>query len=130
MEVYCNLLSPSSVLSSMNATQLQKNIMRRVYYAYALSIAGHSMLWRGIFLGAAAVLLAKWLHVASIFSNFLSVPVGNVPQYIANALLNATTHGEVLMLLTLTTASLVGLSCAYRLWQSVQFERFFTHSPS
>ena len=114
----------------MNATQLQKNIMRRVYYAYALSIAGHSMLWRGVFLGAAAVLLAQWLHVASIYNNFLSVPVGSVPQYIANAMLNAATQGEVLMLLTLTAASLVGLSCTYRLWQSVQFEQTFTHSPS
>jgi len=104
--------------------------MRRVYYTYALSIAGHSMLWRGIFLGAAAVLLARWLHVASIFNNFLSVPVGTVPQYIANIMLNAATDGEALMLLTLTAACLVGLSCAYRLLHSLPIDRFFTHSPS
>lgn len=114
----------------MNATQLQKNIMRRVYYTYALSIAVHSMLWRGVFLGAAAVLLAQWLHVASIFNNLLSVPVGAVPKYIASALLNAATHGEVLMLLTFTAASLVGLSCLYRILQSVHLGGFFTHSPS
>jgi|AntRauTorckE6833_2_1112554.scaffolds.fasta_scaffold12976_2 hypothetical protein len=114
----------------MNATQLQKNIMRRVYYTYALSIAVHSMLWRGVFLGAAAVLLAQWLHVASIFNNLLSVPVGAVPKYIASALLNAATHGEVLMLLTFTAASLVGLSCLYRILQSVHLGEFFTHSPS
>lgn len=104
--------------------------MRRVYYAYALSIAGHSMLWRGLFLGVAGMLLSQWLHVASIFNNFLSVPVGNVPQYIANALLKAATHGEGVMLLTLTAASVVGLSCVYRLWHSIHVERFFTHSPS
>jgi len=102
--------------------------MRRVYYAYAISIAVHSMLWRGVFLGAATVLLAKWLHVASIWHNFLSIPVGNVPHYIANSLLNAVAHGELLTLLTLTAAGMVGLSCVYQLVQSIHIERLFTHS--
>jgi len=104
--------------------------MRRVYYAYALSIAGHSMLWRGVFLGAAAVLLAQWLHVASIFNNILAVPVGTVPRYVSNAVLNAATHGELLMLLTLITATVVGLSCVYRIWHSMHQQRFFTPSLS
>lgn len=102
--------------------------MRRVYYAYALSIATHTMLWQGVFLGAAAVLLAKWLHVASIFHNFLSIPVGAVPQYIANSVLSAVTHGEVMMLVTLIGASIIGLSALYRILQSVHIERFFIHT--
>ena len=114
----------------MNATQMQKNIMRRVYYAYAISIAVHTMLWRGIFLGAAAVLLAQWLHVASILDNLLSVPLGNVPQFVANSVVSAATHGEVIMVLTLASAGLVGLSSLYRILQTVHIERFFTHSIS
>jgi hypothetical protein len=114
----------------MNATQMQKKIMRRVYYVYALSIATHSMLWRGVFLGAATVLLAGWLHVASIYNNVLSVPVGNVPEFIVNSILNAATHGEVLMLLTLTAASIIGFSCLYRILHSLHVERLFIQSPS
>ena len=109
----------------MDSQQLQKNIMRRVYYTYALSIALHPMLWRGVFLGAAAVLLARWLHVASIVENFLAIPVGAVPQYIVNSLVSAATHGEVLTLLTLAAASLVALSSAYRILKSIHWERFF-----
>lgn len=104
--------------------------MRRVYYAYALSIAGHSMLWRGVFLGAAAVLLARWLHVESIFHNILAVPVGTVPRYVTDAVLNAATNGELLTVLTLITATLVGLSSVFRIWHSVHQERFLTPSLS
>ena len=104
--------------------------MRRVYYTYALSITLHPMLWRGVFLGAATVLLGQWLHVASIFNNVLATPVGTIPQYIADATLNAATHGEILMLLTLTAAGIVGLSSLYRLWQCVHPHHSFTHSLS
>ena len=114
----------------MKTTQMQKNIMRRVYYTYALSIAAHSMLWRGVFLGAAGVLLAQWLHVSSILHNFLSVPVGTVPRFVADSMLNAAVHGEVLMLITLLAAGIVGLSCAYRILHSLHIERFFIHSLS
>jgi hypothetical protein len=109
---------------------MQKAIMRRVYYTYALSVVLHPLFWRGLFLGAAAVLLTRWLHVASILDNFLSIPVGTVPQYITSSVLNAVTHGEVLTVLTLTAASLVGLSCLYQILRSVHIERFFIHSLS
>lgn len=112
----------------MDNASVQKAIMRRVYYAYALSIAAHPMMWRGVFLGAAALLLAQWLHVASIFKNFLSVPVGSVPQYIGSSVVNAATHGEMVVVLTLMAAGVVGLSSLYQILQSVHAPRFFTHS--
>jgi hypothetical protein len=112
----------------MNNSTMQKNIMRRVYYAYVVSLATHSMLWRGIFLSVTAGFLAQWLHVASIVHNFLSVPVGSVPQYITNSLLYAATHGEVIMLLTLLSAGVVGLSCLYQILQSVHIERLFSQT--
>jgi len=92
--------------------------MRRVYYSYALSIFAHAMFWQGAFLGAAALLLAKWLHVASIINNTLAVPVGRVPQYIVGSMWGAVSHGEVLTVLTFVAAGLVAVSVGYHLTQS------------
>jgi len=102
--------------------------MRRVYYSYALSVFSHAMFWQGAFLGAAALLLAKWLHVASIINNVLAVPVGRVPQYVVGSVWGAVSQGEVLMVLTFITAGLVTVSVGYHLAQStfgrvVLFER-------
>ncbi len=112
----------------MNVTHMQKQIMRRVYYSYAISIATHSMMWRGVFLGAAAVLLAHWLHVASIFHNFLSVPVGSVPSYVANSFMNAATHGEFITVAVLLSATVIGLSCVYRMLRTLRLEGVFMHT--
>ncbi len=94
---------------------MQKTIMRRVYYTYALSIVLHTMFWRGMFLSVAGVLLADWLHVASITHNFLSVPLSNTPQFVWNSFVNAATHGELLTALTLVLAGGVALSAGYHL---------------
>ena len=93
--------------------------MRRVYYSYAVSISTHVMFWQGMFLGAAALLLAKWLHVASIIKNFLSVPVGSAPQFVVNSIWGALTHGEVLMVVTFVLSGVVALSCGYRISQAI-----------
>lgn len=91
--------------------------MRRVYYSYALGIVSHSMFWQGIFLGVSAWLLAKWLHVASIINNFLSVPVGGAPQYVWNSFWEAITHGELLTAFVLVAAGGVAVSVGYQLTQ-------------
>ena len=109
----------------MNAKQMQKQIMRRVYYSYTISIAAHSMMWRGMFLGAASVLLAQWLHVASIFNNFLSVPVGSVPSFVSGAFINAATHGEFMTVVVVVVSAVVGATCLYRVLQTIHLERFF-----
>lgn len=94
----------------MEQNILQKKIMRRIYYAYTLSFALHSMFWRGIFLGAAAVLLADWLHVASIAHNFLSASVAQVPTYVGNTFIHAATQGELLTVVVFVAAFLITLS--------------------
>jgi hypothetical protein len=99
----------------MKATSLQSIVMRRVYYSYAISIFSHAMFWQGVFLSVASALLAKWLHVASIFNNFLSVPVGRVPMYIYNTFVGAITHGEFITAITLVLASGVAVSVGYKL---------------
>lgn len=89
--------------------------MRRVYYSYLISLIVHPMMWRGVFLGAAGMLLANWLHVASIINNFLSVPVGSVPKYLYGSVVGAVNHGELLTVLTLALSLLVAGSVVYRL---------------
>jgi len=98
---------------------MQKAIMRRVYYSYALSIVSHAMFWRGMFLSVAGVLLADWLHVASIAHNFLSVPISNVPQFVLNSFINAITHGEFLTALTLVFAGGIAISAGYHIAQVI-----------
>lgn len=93
----------------------QKIIMRRVYYSYGLRIFSHTMFWRGVFLGVAAVLLAKWLWVAKIVHNLLSVPLGHAPQYMWNAFWYAALNGEFVTALVLVLAGGVAISAGYQL---------------
>jgi hypothetical protein len=104
---------------------MQKNIMRRVYYSYGLSILSHAMFWQGMFLSVAILLLGKWLHVASIAHNFLSVPLANAPQYVWNSFWGAATHGELLTALTLVLAGGVAISAGYHLAQAIM-SRLYT----
>ncbi len=93
--------------------------MRRVYYSFAISITTHTMFWRGVFLGAATLLLAQWLHVASIIHNILATPLGNTPQYVANSFVNAATHGELMTALLLVLAVAVGTSALWRITKAL-----------
>ena len=93
--------------------------MRRIYYSYGLSILTHVMFWQGMFLAVAAYLLARWLHVASIVQNFLSVPVGQAPQYVYRSFYGAFTHGEVLTAVMLVVAAGVALSAGYHIAQAL-----------
>ena len=92
--------------------------MRRVYYSYAISLVVHPMMWRGVFLGAAAILLARWLHVASIVDNLLATQVGSVPQYMYGSVTNALAGGELLTVLTLLLAGVVAVSAGFKLADS------------
>ncbi len=69
--------------------KLQKNIMRRVYYAYALRIATHRATISAILFAVGVYGLSVMIHVASIIENILALQVGSLPQYILSAFLNA-----------------------------------------
>jgi hypothetical protein len=101
-------------------TTLQAKIMRRIYYSYALSIFSQVVFWQGVFLSVSALLLAKWLHVASIINNFLSVPIRSVPQYVADSFLGAINHGELMTAVTLVLSLLVAVSVSYHLAQALK----------
>lgn len=98
--------------------------MRRVYYSYGISIVSHAMFWQGMFLSVAMFLLAKWLWVANIINNFLSVPVGSLPQYVWNSFWHAALHGELLTALTLVLAGGVAVKSGYHLAQLLAKQSF------
>lgn len=89
--------------------------MRRVYYSYTVSVMVHPMMWRGVFLSVAALMLAEWLHVASIINNLLSVQVGAAPQYMYGSVVSAATSGELMTVLTLLLAGGVAVSAGFKL---------------
>ena len=70
-------------------TRLQRNIMRRVYYAYTLRIATHPALISAVLFVAGVYGLSVMVHVASIIENILALQVGSLPEYIFNALVHA-----------------------------------------
>jgi hypothetical protein len=91
---------------------IQSQIMRRVYYSYALSYAEQPMLLVGLLLGGAVALFGRVTHVASITDNLLAIPLGNVPGYVSNAFLSAIARGElgtVLAILTIASLSAVAV---------------------
>lgn len=95
----------------MKAPSLQKKIMRRVYYAYTIAIASHTMFWQGIVLGACIALFGRLTHVASIAHNFLEIPLANVPQYVATAFTSAISSGE--MLTAFVALLMLGLAASF-----------------
>lgn len=80
-------------MSKMN--QLQKKIMRRVYYAFALRLGTHPLVVHGVLFVASVYGLSVMVHVASIIENLRNIQVGNLDTYIFNAF----THTDVLTLL-------------------------------
>jgi hypothetical protein len=106
-----------------NQSHLHKNIMRRVYLSYGLSLIEQPLLWCGLVLGGAVALLGRWTHVASIIDNTLATPLGQVPTYMINSFLAAVAHGElgtVLVILTIASvsAAVVWQLAHLRLWHT------------
>jgi hypothetical protein len=111
----------------MGTSNIQSVIMRRVYYAYAVSIFTHTMFLHGVFMSVALYVLARLLHVASIVENFLSVPVGSVPAYVYNAFATAISSGELLTVLVVVATGGVALSIGHKLAQLYE-PKLLTHA--
>jgi hypothetical protein len=78
---------------------IQSNVMRRVYYSYALSFVTQSVLWQGFLLGACIAAFGRLTHVASIADNLSHTSLTNLPTYILNTFINAIEGGELLTVL-------------------------------
>lgn len=70
---------------------VQKNIMRRIYYAFALRMATHPIILTGALLVGSVYVLSVFIHVASIVRNALAIPLAQIPHFIANAFLSTDT---------------------------------------
>ena len=97
----------------MKDTHLQKNIMRRVYYAFLLRVATHPVTMHVVVLAGVVYALKEVLHIAAIYRNILQVPLGNVMQYLAKSLIN--TEMLTLCLLALALATVLSLKIQLRM---------------
>ena len=92
--------------------KIQRNIMRRVYYAYALRIGTHpATISAGLF-AVGVYGLSVVVHVASVIENILSVQVGKLPYFIMDAVLN--TDVFTLMFLGVIIFSLLSFRISIR----------------
>ncbi len=90
---------------------LRNNVMRRVYYSFALSFVTNPMLWQGFFLGASIALFGRLTHVASIIHNLAVTRIDHAPQFVWNSFVHAYTSGEVLTVLVVLF--MIGLSISF-----------------
>ena len=69
--------------------KLHKAIMRRIYYAYSLSVLLSQDTVLGFLFGSSVIGFWKLVSVTSIINNFLSIKVGDVPSYAYHSLVQA-----------------------------------------
>lgn len=75
--------------ATYNTKKLQKAIMRRIWYTYALSLVlRQSAVW-GLAFGASVIGFWKLVSITSIVQNFLNVPVGQAPTYVLQSVMQA-----------------------------------------
>lgn len=96
--------------------QLRRAIMRRVYYAYGISLMVHPMLWHGIALSISVALFGKLVHVAMLIHNLLEIKVSAVPQFVLNAFM----RGEVL---TIAVVGVMVFTLLSVQWQFIRLPR-------
>lgn len=72
----------------MTHNNVQKNIMRRVYYAFTLRIVSHPIVTHGALLLASVYALSVVVHVASVLENLSKIQVGDLGRYMLNTFAN------------------------------------------
>jgi hypothetical protein len=72
-------------------TALKQHIMRRVYYAYAISIFAHPVTAYTAALVVAGWWLKELVFVANIWNAFVSTPIGELGTFAVNVLQGADT---------------------------------------
>jgi len=65
----------------MEKNILKRNIMRRVYYTYALSLAQHPAALHGALIGALSVALTFFVSIPNVIINILHIEVGQLVLY-------------------------------------------------
>jgi len=93
--------------------QLKRQIMRRVYYTYALETITNPFYSYGFLLGLCAVLLTQAISLPNIINNLLSIEVGRVPIWAYNAV--TTTEASTLVLFGIIIFTALSLRFKLRL---------------
>jgi hypothetical protein len=65
---------------------IRRRIMRRVWYAFTLSIVLRPALALGFLFGGSIIAFWKLVSISSIIENFLNVQVGQTPAFVFGAL--------------------------------------------
>lgn len=98
----------------METKNLQKQIMRRVYYAFGIRLATHPVTVHTLVLAIAGYALAVLVHVERVLQNIAATPVADLGSKVVTILLQADT----LSLLALGLAMFTALSLPLRLPKS------------
>ncbi len=69
-------------------TTLQKKIMRRVYYAYALKMVTLPGVPQGFFMLASIIALTYFVSIGNVIENLMQAPVGHIGVFLYNAVTN------------------------------------------
>ena len=96
-------------LATIQSQKLRRAIMRRVWYAYGLSVVLSRAALQGFLFGASMIGFWKLVSVMSIINNFLSVRVGELPGYITQALMQAHALALIAFGIMVFTALSVGI---------------------
>lgn len=80
--------------------------MRRVYYTFGIRIATHVTTLHLVVMAVSVYALGYFVHVAAIFRNVSSVPVGEFVGY----MLRALAHADVMTMLVLGVIALTFIS--------------------
>jgi hypothetical protein len=94
-------------LQLQKSRRLRQAVMRRVWYAFALSIVLRPAIIFGFLFGASAVAFWRLASIMSIIENLLRVQVGELPWYAVEAMSQADTWSLLAFLGLLVAGSIV-----------------------
>ena len=104
-------------IAKTQAQKLRRAIMRRVWYAYGLSIILRPAAAQGFLFGASVIGFWKLVSVTSIIHNVLQVKLGELPHYVVQALVQAHVLALIAFGIIIFTALSFGLRIALPRYQ-------------
>jgi hypothetical protein len=107
-----------------NHAHIRRNIMRRVWYTYLLSVFARPSTALGFLFGSSVIGLWKLVSLTSIATNVLNVRVGDLPHYIFASLVQA----EILALVAFGIIIFTLLTLGVKLPQVAFHSRHTTQS--
>jgi hypothetical protein len=86
---------------------LRRQIMRRVWYAYSLSLLLRPAFVLGFVFGASAIAFWRLASVTNIILNLLNVRLGDVPMYTLTSMERADTFALISFVLSMSIGFLI-----------------------